>query len=197
MGNRSRETFVGNPKVMQLNEGGVMASIAFWVRLANDVRARLTKAQWVPELLMRVFLGYFFLESGWGKIHSLDVFTQRFTEWGIPFPAFNAALSAYTEFLGGLLTVIGLGTRLVAIPMAFNMLVAIVSVKLKDLQGFNAFFELDEPLYGLGFFWLLFSGPGWVSVDYWISKTVFRRLFGSADDESAQIPIRPALRSQP
>jgi hypothetical protein len=32
-----------------------------------------------------------------------------------------------------------------------------VSVKLKDLDGVNAFFELDEPLYALGFFWLIFG----------------------------------------
>jgi putative oxidoreductase len=158
-----------------------MASIEFWVRLTNDLRSRLNRAEWVPELLMRVFLGYFFLESGWGKIHSLDTFTQRFTDWGIPFPAFNAALSAYTEFLGGLLTLIGLGTRLVSIPMAINMLVAIVSVKLKDVHDINSFFELDEPLYGLGFFWLLFSGPGWVSVDHLIAKMVTRRFGAPAE----------------
>jgi putative oxidoreductase len=173
-----------------------MASIGFWVRLANDLRARLNKSEWVPQLLMRMFLGYFFLESGWGKIHSLDTFTQRFADWGIPFPAFNAALSAYTEFLGGLLTVIGLGTRLVSIPMAFNMLVAVVSVKLKGLNDFNSFFELDEPLYGLCFLWLLFSGPGWVSVDHWIAKGV-RRFGGWAHRESSPLEGHPELWSQP
>jgi uncharacterized membrane protein YphA (DoxX/SURF4 family) len=45
-----------------------------------------------------------------------------------PVPVFNAALSAYTEFDGGLLTVIGLATRLVAIPMIINMLVALFAV---------------------------------------------------------------------
>jgi putative oxidoreductase len=143
-----------------------------WVKRIDDVRAKLQGAEWLPQLLMRVFLGYFFCESGWGKIHNLDTFTQRFTEWGIPFPAFNAALSAYTEFLGGFLIVLGLGTRLIAIPLVINMIVAIVSVKLKDLEGVNAFFELDEPLYGLGFFWLIFSGPGWVSLDHLIAKAL-------------------------
>jgi putative oxidoreductase len=149
-----------------------MTSMDLWVRRIDDARVRLSSVQWLPQLLMRIFLGYFFCESGWGKIHNLDTFTQRFTEWGIPFPAFNAALSAYTEFLGGSLIALGLGTRLVAIPLVINMIVAIVSVKLKDLDGFNAFFELDEPLYGLGFFWLIFSGPGWVSLDHLIAKAL-------------------------
>jgi len=33
---------------------------------------------------------------------------MRFVLWKIPYPAFNAALSAYTEFLGGALTILGL-----------------------------------------------------------------------------------------
>jgi hypothetical protein len=41
---------------------------------------------------------------------------ERFTGWGIPFPAFNAALSAYTELIGGALVMLGLVTRLAAIP---------------------------------------------------------------------------------
>src|ERR1700691_2992988 len=106
--------------------GGNMTSTGIWARRFDEACARLEGAQWIPQLLMRIFLGYFFCESGWGKIHNLDTFTQRFAEWGIPFPAFNAALSAYTEFLGGLLIVLGLGTRLVAIPLVINMVVAIV-----------------------------------------------------------------------
>ena len=142
-----------------------MTSNGTWMNRAQALREKLERAQWIPQLLLRIFLGYFFCESGWGKIHDLDGFAQRFAGWGIPFPAFNAALSAYTEFLGGALIVLGLGTRLVAIPLVINMLVAILSVKLKDLDSFNGFFEMDEPLYALGFFWLMFSGPGWVSVD--------------------------------
>ncbi len=158
-----------------------MTALSPWIKRFDDACARLQGMEWIPQLLMRVFLGYFFFESGWGKIHNLDTFTQRFTEWGIPMPAFNAALSAYTEFLGGGLIMLGLGTRLIAIPLVINMIVAIVSVKLKDLEGINGFFELDEPLYALGFFWLIFSGPGWVSLDRLIAKA-FRR---------AQPEVRP------
>jgi len=46
--------------------------------------------------------------------------TERFVDWGIPAPALNAALSAWTEFLGGLLIVLGLFTRLVSIPLFIN-----------------------------------------------------------------------------
>jgi putative oxidoreductase len=129
----------------------------------------LNEQEWIVQLLIRVFVGYFFMETGWGKLHNLDGFARRFAGWGIPWPHFNAALSAYTEFIGGLLTILGIGTRLVSIPMIINMLVAILTVNLKSVNDVDGFVELDEPLYALTYLWLLVSGPGWVSVDYLIS----------------------------
>jgi putative oxidoreductase len=136
---------------------------------------RLTCAQWVPELLVRLFVGYFFLETGWGKIHNLDSMTERFTNWGFPAPAFNAALSGYTEFLGGLLVMLGLLTRLVSIPMFINMVVAILVVRLKKVSGLSDFVELDEPLYALSLLWLFFSGPGWISLDHLVAKVLRKK----------------------
>jgi putative oxidoreductase len=68
--------------------------------------------------------------------------------------------------------VAGLGTRFVSIPMMINMAVAIVTVKMKGVTGLTDFVELDEPLYALAYFWLLVSGPGFVSVDYLIRSMV-------------------------
>jgi putative oxidoreductase len=135
------------------------------VDTASELLDRLWAASWIPALLARLFVGYFFMETGWGKIHNLDSFAMRFAQWGIPHPAFNAALSAYTELLGGALTILGLGMRFVSIPMIVNMAVAILSVKLKNVSGLDDFAELDEPLYALMFVWLFFSGAGWLSID--------------------------------
>src|SRR5271167_3061032 len=135
------------------------------VKTASGLFDRLWTASWIPALLTRLFVGYFFMETGWAKIHNLDSFAMRFAQWGIPHPAFNAALSAYTEFLGGALTIAGLGMRFVSIPMIINMIVAILTVKLKNVSGLDDFAELDEPLYALSFVWLFFSGAGWLSVD--------------------------------
>lgn len=144
--------------------------------LAYSTRDRLERARWVPALLVRLFVGYFFFETGLAKIGDLATMTQRFTEWGIPAPAFNAALSAYTEVIGGLLVMLGLATRLVSIPMVINMIVAVLSVKLADVHSLSDFVELDEPLYGLAFFWLIFVGPGVVSLDALIDRVLKRRM---------------------
>jgi putative oxidoreductase len=129
---------------------------------------------WLPPLLIRLFVGYFFFETGWAKAHDLAGFAHRFAQWGIPHPAFNAALSAYTELLGGALTVVGLCTRIVSIPMIINMAVAILAVNLKHVSGLNDFVELDEPLYALCYFWLMIDGPGRASLDYFIARALSR-----------------------
>ncbi len=141
-------------------------------RRVEEVVHLLNGQESIVQLLIRLFVGYFFMETGWAKIHNLDGFARRFAGWGIPWPHFNAALSAYTEFIGGLLTIFGIGTRLVSIPMIINMLVAILKVNLLSVNNLDDFVELDEPLYALTYLWLLISGPGWVSVDYVISRVL-------------------------
>jgi putative oxidoreductase len=145
------------------------------VQIQKQIKAThalIDRHEWVAQLFVRLFVGYFFMETGWGKLHNLDGFAQRFAGWGIPYPYFNAALSAYTEFIGGLLTVCGIGTRLVSIPMIINMLVAILKVNVKHVTSLDDFVELDEPLYALAYLWLLLSGPGWVSIDYLVSRAL-------------------------
>src|SRR5271156_1554292 len=114
---------------------------------------------------------------------------MRFAEWGIPHPAFNAALSAYAEFLGGALTIAGLGMRFVSIPMIINMIVAVLTVKLKSVGGLDDFVELDEPLYALSFVWLFFSGAGWLSVDGLIKPVISSWLQPNESKSLANAPI--------
>ena len=143
------------------------------ISASEKIRQRASSLEWLAALLTRLFVGYFFFETGWAKLHNLDAFATRFAQWGIPHPAFNAALSAYTECIGGALTVVGLGMRFVSGPMMINMAVAIITVKMKNVAGLNDFVELDEPLYALAYLWLMLSGAGYVSVDYLIRSKAF------------------------
>ncbi len=136
------------------------------IKRTEAAAALLQQASWVPALLVRLFVGYFFFETGLAKVHDLDTMAERFTEWGIPAPAFNAALSTFTELIGGALVVLGLFTRLASIPLVINMVVAVLIVKMKKVTGLNDFVELDEPLYALSFLWLFFVGPGKASLDH-------------------------------
>src|SRR5207248_632655 len=75
----------GLPRHHQLARRGLDSRSGDIMTLAariDEALRRLTRAQWLPQLLVRLFVGYFFLESGWGKIHNLDAFTERFAGWG-------------------------------------------------------------------------------------------------------------------
>ena len=182
-------TSAATPHLTSANGGISRVNYKRLVTAAAELFDRLSGAWWIPALLMRLFVGYFFMETGWAKIHNLDAFTTRFAGWGIPYPAFNAALSAYTEFFGGALTMLGLGMRFVSIPMIINMIVAILTVKLKDVSGLDDFAELDEPLYALSFVWLFFSGAGWLSIDGLIRPVISSWLQQNKSKSLAHAPI--------
>jgi putative oxidoreductase len=141
--------------------------VARWISAGLGLTNSL---DWLAPLLMRVYFGYFWAETGWAKIHNLGPFAQRFVGWGIPYPYFNAVLSGYTEWIGGILLMLGLFTRLVSVPLIFNMLVAVVTVKLKEVTGIDDLAEMDEVLYMLILFWLMMAGPGRASVDHLIRR---------------------------
>ena len=144
------------------------------VRFGNAALDKLSRYQWLGPLLLRLVFGWFWLETGWAKLHNLDFFSQRFVEWGIPFPLLSATASGAFDLIGGALLLLGLGTRLVAIPMIVNMLVALAVVVLPTISTLDEFVELDEVLYVAVLFWLLMAGPGKASLDHLIARR-FRR----------------------
>jgi putative oxidoreductase len=142
----------------------------FIAEKASRLLETLQSVSWLGPLVVRLSFGYFWLETGIAKVQNLDGFTQRFVGWGIPFPAFSAGMSAWTELLGGLLIMLGLFTRLVSIPMIINMAVAVTLVVSKNLMGLDDYVEADEIVYSLIFFWLLMAGPGKVSLDTLVAR---------------------------
>lgn len=147
-----------------------MTTPALPLRLHDAFLRFAARYDWLAPLLLRLVFGYFWLETGWAKLHNLEFFAGRFVEWGIPWPTFSAALSGATDLVGGALLMLGLGTRLVALPMIFNMLVALAVVVLPGISTLDEFVELDEVLYVLVLFWLLMAGPGKASLDHLIAR---------------------------
>jgi putative oxidoreductase len=138
-------------------------------RASTAVLRLLTRYVWLGPLILRLLFGYFWLETGLGKLQNLDGFAQRFVGWGVPFPQLTAALSAGVDLFGGLFLILGFLTRCTAAAMAFNMIVAIALVVIKNVGSFDDLVEQDEFLYILIFIWLIFAGPGKASVDTWIA----------------------------
>jgi putative oxidoreductase len=88
--------------------------------------------------LLRVSVGIVFIMHGSQKLftYGYQGVVGSMGQMGIPAPEIAAVLIMAAEFIGGILLLLGLFTRLAAIPIAFAMLVAILQVHLKN--GFFA-----------------------------------------------------------
>lgn len=120
---------------------------------------------WAGPLLMRIVVGYTFMQSGWGKLNNLPQITQNFTEWGILFPKVMTPFVSGVEFFGGIMLILGLFTRIPAAMLAFTMLVAIKSAKWDQVDSLETLLGFEEATYFAGFMWLAIAGPGAASLD--------------------------------
>ncbi len=90
-------------------------------------------------VLVRCVAGAVFLLEGCLKFHDPAAFgVGRFVKIGIPFPSFFAPFDGVFEIVCGIGLMAGLLTRLAALPMIINMVVAIASTKIPLLlqEGF-------------------------------------------------------------
>ena len=81
-------------------------------------------------ILLRLMAGSVFLWEGILKFVYVNQGVGRFTKLGFPFPDFTASFVGGLETVGGLLILVGLGTRFVAVPFLIEMVVAMLSTKI-------------------------------------------------------------------
>jgi putative oxidoreductase len=129
-----------------------------------------TAVQPVALLLVRVVVGLVFVFSGWGKLHGLDHVVDYFRELGIPYPELQAPFVASVELFGGALVLLGLGTRLAVLPLTGTMIVAILTAKLKTIEGPSDVLFFSETDYLVFFFALFAFGAGRFSLDALLSR---------------------------
>jgi putative oxidoreductase len=74
------------------------------------------------------------------------------------------------EFVGGILLLVGLFTRIAAAPLVVVMVVAIISAKFGDIDSLETLLGFEEISYLALFLWLAIAGPGPVSIDHLLMK---------------------------
>jgi putative oxidoreductase len=136
----------------------------------SRTRVLTGRAGFIAPLLARLTVGYAFVESGWGKVHNLDTVTQYFTELGIPAPAFQATFVSGVELICGTLVLVGLATRLAAVPLIGTMVVALITAKASDIAGFSDLIGTIEFCYAVLLVWLALAGAGAASLDHLITR---------------------------
>ena len=146
----------------------------------------LTSMQSLLLLAIRLYWGWQFAQSGWGKLMHLDRVTAFFTTLQLPAPHATAVTVALIEFLGGILLAVGLASRLVSLILFVNMTVAYLSVP-DDRTNFLHIFSKPEDFYGAApyTYWfaallVLILGPGAIALDAILLK------FGRKES-----PVRP------
>ncbi len=130
----------------------------------------LSNLKSLPLLLMRLILAYGFFGPAKMKLGNINGIISWFESINIPLPALNAYLATGTEALGVVLLALGLGTRLISIPLIITMIVAIVTVHLGNgFEASNNGFEI--PLYYMiMLITLLIYGSGKFSMDHLLHK---------------------------
>jgi putative oxidoreductase len=120
-------------------------------------------------LAVRLYWGWQFVQTGWGKLHHLAKIREFFSSLGIPFPAFNAHFVSGLEFVGGLLLIAGLASRLTGFLLAGNMLVAYWTADraalLSVISDPAKFYNADPYTFLFASVMILIFGAGFFSLD--------------------------------
>ncbi|HEX4816278.1 MAG TPA: DoxX family protein [Nonomuraea sp.] len=132
----------------------------------------------VAALIARVATGVIFVAHGWQKWQSgFGGTAQGFREMGIPMPELAAGYATVVETVGGILLIIGLLVRPVALLLLINMLGAIVFAHWnKGVMVSEGGWELAGALAALSLLFLALGG-GRLGLDGLIGS-VFRRRGG-------------------
>lgn len=125
----------------------------------------------VQLILFRLVLAYGFYGPATMKVKNLEGVAEWFGSMSYPFPMVSAILVMTTEVLGVILLTLGLGTRIIALPLMFMMVVAIFTTHISNgfAAGDNGF---EIPLY---YFLMLMAlvvfGSGKYSLDHVVSRS--------------------------
>jgi putative oxidoreductase len=133
-----------------------------------------------PLLLFAQFYwGWQLTQSGWGKLHHLDKINDFFTTLHIPFPAANAHFVSGLEFVGGILLILELGSRLIGLLLSINMMAVYWTA---DREALFAVFSDPGKSYVADPYTFLFAsvmilvfGMGLYSVDALLAKRLETR----------------------
>jgi putative oxidoreductase len=125
-------------------------------------------------LAIRLYWGWQFAQTGWGKLMNLDRTAGFFASLDLPLPKVNAVLAGGTECIGGALLALGLFARPASVPLIFTMLVAYWTADREALSAIVS--DPDQFVTAAPFLFLLAStivlafGPGKLSLDALLGK---------------------------
>ncbi len=135
-------------------------------------------------LLVRVSIGLFFAISGANKLFvagGTKPVYDTLVQAKVPFPHQMAYFVSGVEFVCGSLVAVGFLSSPAGVALLIDMIVATMTEALSTLpkglsplSWLDDFLYLPEVLYVLFFIWLICSGPGKFSIDFWLAGKLLR-----------------------
>ncbi len=155
-----------------------------WKRLVQFALLGGSDLEQYAIFLIRVSIGLFFAISGGNKLFvasSSKTMYETLVQAKVPFPRQTAYFVAGVEFVCGSLMAVGFLSTAACAALLIDMIVATLTSAistlpkgLSPLNWLDDFLYLPEVLYVLFFLWLICSGPGRFSVDYWLAGKLLR-----------------------
>ena len=125
-------------------------------------------------LLVRLYWGFQFAQTGWGKIHNLAKITSFFATLNIPLPCIAAPCVSMLEIIGGILLILGLCSRPISLLLACNMFVAYWTADREALSAIfsdpGKFYVADPYTFLFASLMVLLFGAGYFAVDTYIAR---------------------------
>jgi len=155
-----------------------------WKRLVQFALQGSSDLEQYAVLLIRVSIGLFFAISGGNKLFvagGTKPVYDTLVQAKVPFPHQMAYFVSGVEFVCGSLLAVGFLSSPACAALLIDMIVATLTSAistlpkgLSPLSWLDDFLYLPEVLYVLFFLWLICSGPGKFSVDYWLAGKLLR-----------------------
>lgn len=111
---------------------------AYFISFNQHYSSFVSMLQHPLLLLIRLYWGYDFFQTGLGKLTNLERTTAFFASLNIPFPQLNAIAAGTTEIFCGALLMIGLASRYVSVPLIIILCVAYATDDIEALTNIVA-----------------------------------------------------------
>jgi putative oxidoreductase len=128
---------------------------AFGSKVYSGFVKSVSSTQSLFLIAVRLYWGWQLAQNGWGKLHNLSNVTQFFASLGLPAPGPTAVFVASFELIGGILLAVGLFSRIAALGIAIDMLVAYITA---DREALLAFFSNPGKFYVADPYTFFFAG---------------------------------------
>ena len=150
------------------------------MRLLEAVTRSLSHWEWLGQLLARESVGLLFVLSGRGKLFVASrrkQMRETIAQTGLPLAELSATAISAVELIFGAMLCVGMLTPLSCLMLMGVMVGALATTQIPNLKAasrvdwLSEFLYLPEGLYVVILVWLLFAGPGWLSLDWlWLSR---------------------------